>query len=200
MATKSATTASKQNGTAIEGQPKLHQRGREIQPFGTMRDLPIALDRAARQRSCELLNQLLADTNALYHLYKKHHWLVAGHTFYQLHLLFDKHAAEQLALIDTIAERIQLLGGIAAGTPWDVVQASRVPQPPRGAEEVPAMISRQLEAHEIVIRDARSGIELTEESKDYGTNDLLMSDVLRTNELQVWFLAEHLVDTPLVDA
>lgn len=184
----------------MEGQPKLHQRGREIQPYGTVRDLPIGLDAEARRRSAEMLNGVLADTIALFQLYKKHHWQVAGPTFYQLHLLFDKHAEEQLALIDLIAERIQLLGGLAAGTPWDVVEHTQVQKPPRGAEEVPALVSRTLEAHEVLIRRVRDGIELTEDNKDYGTNDMLMSDVLRTNELQVWFLAEHLVETPLVTA
>ena len=60
------------------------------------------------------------------------------------------------------------------------------------------MISRLLEAHEIIIREVREGIDKTEKNDDWGSNDLLMSDVLRTNELQVWFVAEHVVDTPLV--
>jgi starvation-inducible DNA-binding protein len=53
----------------------------------------------------EHLNQLLADTITLRELYKKHHWQVAGPTFYQLHLLFDRHAERQDELVDAIAER-----------------------------------------------------------------------------------------------
>ncbi len=179
-------------------QPLLHQKGVEIQKYGTFRNFPIALSEKVRSESCEILNQTLADTIILYSLYNKHHWLVAGHTFYQLHLLFDKHASEQLELVDALAERVQSLGGIAVADPRHVAEITRIGRPPNGREEVPAMISRLLEAHEIVIKGVREGIEVTEENKDWGSNDLLMSEVLRTNELQVWFVAEHLVDTPLV--
>lgn len=183
-----------------DSQPILEQKSREIQKYGTLRDLPIALAEDARAKSCKALNQVLADTMILYSLYKKHHWLVAGHTFYQLHLLFDKHAGEQLELIDALAERVQLLGGIAVSDPRHVAEITKIKRPPNGREEVPAMISRLLEAHEIVIGEVREAIDLTEKNGDWGSNDLLMSDVLRTNELQVWFVAEHLVDTPLVRA
>lgn len=183
-----------------DSQPMLHQRGTEIQEFGTLRELPLALSGDARGDSCQRLNQILSDSQILYSLYKKHHWLVRGHTFYQLHLLLDKHAGEQLELIDTIAERVQTLGGIAVGDPRHVAEITRVPRPPNGAEEVPEMLSRLLEAHEIVIGGARSAASRAADMGDDGTNDLLISDVLRTNELQVWFIAEHLVDTPAVRA
>jgi starvation-inducible DNA-binding protein len=208
MAARDSKTATR-NGAATktgrgagrpmaEAEPHLIRKGREIQRYGTLQDLPIALPEEARGQSCVILNQVLADTMILYNLYKKHHWLVAGHTFYQLHLLFDKHAEEQLELIDMLAERVQLLGGIAISDPRHVAEITRIERPPNGREEVPAMISRLLEAHETIISEVREAIEATEESKDWGTNDLLMSDVLRTNELQVWFIAEHLVPTPLV--
>jgi len=183
-----------------DSQPLLDQKSKEIQRYGTLRKLPIALDEEARSQSCALLNQVLADTMILYSLYKKSHWLVAGHTFYQLHLLFDKHAGEQLALVDALAERVQLLGGVAIGDPRHVAEITKINRPPNGREEVPAMISRLLEAHETIIAEVREAIEDTEKNKDWGSNDLLMSDVLRTNELQVWFVSEHLVDTPLVRA
>lgn len=181
-------------------QPLLHQHSTEIQPFGTLRHFPIALPEETRAESCRLLNQILADSTVLYSLYKKHHWLMRGPTFYQLHLLLDKHAGEQLALIDTMAERIQTLGGIAVGDPRHVAEITRVPRPPDGAEEVPAMLSRLLEAHELVITVVRDGVQATAANRDDGTNDLLMGEVLRTNELQTWFVAEHLVDVPLVRA
>ena len=186
--------------TGISPQPHLAQRGKEIQRFGTLRLLPIALAADARGESAQLLNRILADTTILYAMYKKHHWLVAGPTFYQLHLLFDKHAGEQLELIDLLAERVQSLGGIAVGDPRHAAELTRIERPPNGAEEVPVMIGRLLEAHEIVIGAVRDAIDRTERNGDWGSNDLLMSDVLRRNELQVWFLSEHLVDAPLVDA
>ena len=177
-------------------QPLLHQHGEEIQAFGTVRLFPIALSYEVRMESCQVLNKILADSMILYSHYKKHHWLVRGHTFYQLHLLLDKHAGEQIELIDLIAERVQTLGGVAIADPRHVAEVTTVPRPPDGAEEVPAMLSRLLEAHELIIGEVRDAITATAANRDDGTNDLLMSDVLRRHELQVWFLAEHLVDTP----
>ena len=178
--------------------PRLDVRGPELQSFGTLRRLPIAMEDDARAKSCEVLNEILADSMILYGLYKKHHWLLAGPTFYQLHLLFDKHAEEQLELVDLIAERVQSLGGIAVGDPRHAAELTTIPRPPDGAEEVAAMIDRTLEAHEITIEKVRAAITTTEEVEDWGSNDLLMGDVLRRHELQVWFLAEHVVPVPLV--
>jgi starvation-inducible DNA-binding protein len=175
-------------------------RAPELQRFGSLRLLPIALSAEARQESCQLLNEILADSTILYALYKKHHWLVAGPTFYQLHLLFDRHAEEQLELIDLLAERVQSLGGIAVGDPRHAAELTTIDRPPNGAEEVAAMIDRTLEAHETIIEKVRDAIEKTEKSRDMGSNDLLMGDVLRRHELQVWFLAEHIVDVPLTEA
>jgi len=148
----------------------------------------------------KLSENVLADSIILHAHYKKHHWLMRGHTFYQLHLLLDKHADEQLQLIDMLAERVQTLGGIAVGDPRHVAEITSIPRPPNGCEEVPAMLSRLLEDHEIIITKVREGVTKTAENRDDGTNDMLMSDVLRRHEMQVWFLAEHLVDTPLVRA
>ena len=193
---------STQNTTKItkveSSQPVLHQHGHEIQQYGSLRELPIALNPDARSESCALVNQILADTIILYHLYKKHHWMMRGHTFYQLHLLLDKHAGEQIELIDAMAERVQTLGGVAIADPRHVAEVTKLKRPPNGVEEVPMMLSRLLEAHELIISELRKAIDKTAANQDSGTNDLLVSQVLRTNELQVWFLAEHLVDTPLV--
>jgi len=171
-----------------------------VQEFGTVRQFPLALSHDTRMYSSQRLNQVLADTQILYALYIKHHWLMRGPTFYQLHLLLDKHAAEQLQLVDLLAERVQTLGGVAVGDPRHVAEITSVPRPPNGAEEVPAMLSRLLEAHEMILTDAHDAAARTADMGDDGTNDLLVSDVIRTGELQAWFLAEHLVDTPLVRA
>src|SRR5213593_1023415 len=173
--------------------------GVEIQRFGALRLAPLALSAEARGESAQLLNVILADSMILYAMYKKHHWLVAGPTVYQLHLLFDKHAEEQQELIDLLAERVQTLGAVAVGDPRHAAELTTIERPPNGAEEVPAMITRLLRAHEKVIALTRHALDLTERNKDWGSNDLLMGDVLRRNELQVWFTAEHLVDVPLVE-
>ena len=181
-------------------EPLVHQHAPEIQPFGHLIRMPIALSENARKEAVENLNQLLADTITLRDLYKKHHWQVAGPTFYQLHLLFDKHYEEQNALIDLIAERIQLLGGVSIATAPDVAETTLIPRPPRGREEAPVQMSRLLHAHEVILQEARAMARHADASGDAGTNDLLVSDVIRRNELQVWFIAEHLVDVPTVRA
>jgi starvation-inducible DNA-binding protein len=186
-------------GSPVEhSQPMIHVTGQEIQKFGAVRLLPIGLSHDARLYSCQRLNQLLADNQILYSLYKKSHWLVRGPTFYQLHLLLDKHAGELLPLIDLIAERIQALGGVAVGDPRHTAELTRISRAPDGCEEVPSMISRLLEAHEAILIDARDAARRAAEMGDDGTNDAIVSEVVRTHELQVWFLAEHLVDTPIL--
>ena len=173
-----------------QAKPLVHQQAPEFHPFGHVIKLPIALSETACKESVENLNQLLADTMTLRDLYKKHHWQVAGPTFYQLHLLFDKHYDEQEALVDAIAERIQLLGGVSLAMAADVAETTLIPRPPRGREEVPVQISRLLHAHEIVIKESRAMARRATEAGDDGTNDLLVSDVIRRNELQVWFVAD----------
>ena len=184
----------------VRATPLAHQHAHEIQPFGHLVRMPIALSETACKESVENLNQILADAIALRDLYKKHHWQVAGPTFYQLHLLFDKHAGEQSELVDAIAERIQMLGGVGIAVAHDVAERTLIPRPPKGREEVPVQISRLLHAHEIVLQEARAMARRAADAGDDGTNDLLVSNVIRQNEQQVWFLAEHVVDVPLARA
>jgi starvation-inducible DNA-binding protein len=196
MADQNVATSERAHGS----QPLLEQHGPLIQEYGMLRLLPIALGHDARLQSCQLLNQILADTMILYSLYKKHHWQMRGPTFEQLHLLLDKHAGEQLELIDTLAERVQMLGGVAIADPRHVAEVTTIERAPDGVEEVPVMLARLLSAHESIITAVRNAIEQTAQNGDGGSNDLLIGDALRTHEQQVWFLAEHLVDTPLLRA
>jgi starvation-inducible DNA-binding protein len=185
----------------ITAQPRLHQHAPEIQAYGQVTQLlPLELEEPVRLEMTERLNQLLADSMTLRDLYKKSHWQVAGPTFYQLHLLYDKHFAEQVEIVDSIAERIQLLGGVSLAMAADVAETTQIERPPRGREEVPVQISRLLDAHQIIIGDSRKLARRASELGDEGTNDLAVSDVLRVNELQQWFLNEHLVNVPLLRA
>ena len=193
---KSKNTAT----VADRARPRDRQKAHEIQAFGHMTRLPNALSQTAAAKSVENLNQILADTITLRDLYKKHHWQVAGPTFYQLHLLFDKHYEEQNDLVDALAERIQSLGGVSVAMAPDVAETTIIPRPPKGREEAPVQISRLLHAHEIVLKEARTMARQADNSDDQGTNDLLVSDVIRGNEKQVWFLSQHLIDVPLVKA
>jgi starvation-inducible DNA-binding protein len=192
---KSKTLNAGRSATPLTG-----QHAHVIQEFGTVVAMPLALAESTRRASAINLNQVLADTITLRDLYKKHHWQVSGPTFYQLHLLFDKHFGEQNELVDGIAERIMLLGGVSVAMSADVAEMTLIPRPPTGREVVPVQISRLLHAHEIVLKEARAMARQAAEEGDDGTNDLLVSEVIRTNELQVWFVAEHVVNEPLVRA
>ena len=187
------------NSHRASAQPHFSQRGRELQAFGTVTNtMPLQLEERVRLEMTEQLNQLLADTITLRDLYKKSHWQVGGPTFYQLHLLFDKHAGEQSELIDELAERVQILGGVSIAMAHDVAANTRLERVPIDREEVPVQISRLLEAHHLILKDARDLAEKANDLGDVGTNDLLASSVVRTNEMQVWFVSEHLVEMPLV--
>lgn len=197
MAKKPVTASSHK----VSPQPHFSQKAPELQAYGTVTNtMPLQLEQAVRLEMTEQLNQLLADTMTLRDLYKKSHWQVAGPTFYQLHLLFDKHYEEQSELVDTIAERIQLLGGISIAMAADVAELTRIPRPPKGREEVPVQLSRLLDAHRVILSHCRELAERADKLGDDGTNDMVVSDVLRTSELQVWFVSEHLVEAPLVEA
>ncbi len=186
------------DGAVDVAQPDYKIKPNEIQKFGTLKDLPIALAENARAKSVGALNQILVDTMSLRDLYKKHHWQVSGVTFYQLHLLLDKHYEEQSGFVDDIAERIQSLGGLAYAMAADVAENTKIPRPPQGREDVATQISRLLEAHEIMLKEIREAASEAAEYGDDGTNDLLVSSLIRTHELQVWFIGEHLAGTPLL--
>jgi starvation-inducible DNA-binding protein len=205
-AASSKATAGKGAGSnpAVDIQPILNQQYHAPAPtqkYGTVAQrLPIGLDQETRRKSVTMLNQLLADTITLRDMYKKHHWQVVGPTFYQLHLMYDKHYEEQAELVDLIAERIQILGGVAVAMAHDVAELSSIPRVPRDREEAPIQVSRLLEAHQIMLKNSHDYAKKADEAGDDGTNDLVVSNVMRTNEMQVWFVAEHVVDSPLTQA
>ena len=193
-----------QSNPAVSIQPILNQQNNAPAPtqkYGTVSQrLPIGLDESTRQESVTMLNQLLADTITLRDMYKKHHWQVVGPTFYQLHLLFDKHYEEQAVLVDALAERIQILGGVAVAMAHDVAELSSIPRVPRDREEAPVQVSRLLDAHQRILKNCHDFASKADDSGDDGTNDLIVSQLVRTNEMQVWFVSEHVVDSPLTRA
>lgn len=192
------------SNAAVDIQPRLNQQQNAPMPtqrYGTVSQrLPIGLSEATRQESVTMLNQLLADTITLRDMYKKHHWQVVGPTFYQLHLLFDKHYEEQAVLVDAIAERIQILGGVAIAMAHDVAELTSLPRVPRDREEAPIQVSRLLDGHQRILKNCHDYADKADEAGDDGTNDLIVSQLVRTNEMQVWFVAEHVVDSPLTQA
>lgn len=198
--TRSSSQRARAAATPLAAQPKLNQRGRILQPFGTLVDYQIGLSEESRKASVERLNDILASSMYLRDMYKKAHWQVSGHTFYQLHLLYQAHYEQQAAIVDLVAERVQTLGGVSVAVPEEAASRAKIERPPSGREQVPEQISRLIEAHGVILARAREAARIADRNDDLGTNDLLLADVIRPNEKQVWFLSEHLVDAPLVNA
>lgn len=197
--TKPAASASAARSKQ-EVKPDLDQKSHETQRYGEIVKLPNGLSEKVCKESVALLNQCLADTITLRDMYKKHHWQVVGPTFNQLHLMYDQHYEGQVLLVDIVAERIQLLGGIALAMAADIAETTKIARPPRGREPAAVQLRRLAEAHEHIIVNAREAAEKVDKSGDPGSNDVFVSNVLRTNELQVWFLTEHLVAASPVTA
>lgn len=163
-----------------------------VQAFGTLVPVRLGIADQVRFRSVAMLNRLLAHTIAIRDLYKKAHWQVSGATFYELHLLFDKHYAEQDSVMDSIAERVQTLGGVARALAHDVVEESRLSRAPSGIESALDQLRRLVDAHEFILLEARPLAREAASAGDEGTNDLVVSQIVRCNELQSWFVLRHL--------
>ncbi len=196
MASKAPRAPSRPS--VVASQPRRHPLGHEVQAFDELRDFPLGLAGEDRAQIASALNVILADIRVLHDLYKKSHWVMRGPTFSQLHLLMDVHAGQLDKLIDSTAERIQTLGAIAVGDARHAAELTTIPRPPDGAEDVPSMLTRLVDAHALVIANARDTAERADDARDLVTNDLLASAVLPVNELQLWFISEHLVDIPFV--
>lgn len=163
-----------------------------LQDFGSLANVRIGLSAEVRAQGVHALNRLLAHTMAIRDAYKKAHWQTSGATFHQLHLLFDKHYGEQVLIMDAIAERVQTLGGVTFALAQDVVDESSIARAPRGRESALAQLSRLLDAHETILLEARPLARAADDLGDDGSNDLIVSQVVRSNELQSWFIGEHL--------
>ncbi|KQQ40230.1 DNA starvation/stationary phase protection protein [Duganella sp. Leaf126] len=164
-----------------------------LQHFGALTEVRIGLPSEVRANSVHALNRLLAHTMAIRDAYKKAHWQVSGATFHQLHLLFDQHYNEQVAIMDSIAERVQTLGGVTFALAQDVVEESAIARSaPRGRETAAAQLAGLLDAHETILLEARPLARAAADQGDDGTNDLIVSQVVRSNELHSWFIGEHL--------
>lgn len=142
--------------------------------------------------SLRALDQILADSLALRDLYKKHHWQATGPTFRMLHALFDAHHGAQAEAVDALAERVMTLGGTPVALAHDVAAKTRIPRAPAHREAPEDQLRRLLEAHELVLGLARAAARSAAEAGDEGTADLLVGQVVRPGEMQVWVLREHL--------
>lgn len=132
------------------------------------------------------LANLLADSYSLYLKTHNFHWNVTGPMFNTLHLMFETHYTELALAVDLIAERIRALGFIAPGSYSEFAKLSSVKEH-FGDTDANDMIKYLIEAHESVIKTARSIISASEEANDQVTLDLL-TQRLQIHEKTVWML------------
>lgn len=185
---------------ATGAQPVLNQRGKIIQAHGTTVDYPLTLSEVAHRENVATLNQILVDSIYLRDMYRKHEWQVLGATFREVNRLFHKHAKKQNHLVGKLGKRVQTLGGVTVVVPNDVAERTKIERPPIDREELPVQLSRLVEAHEVVLKGCHEAIKIAEANGDHGTVELLADHIILPNEKQVWHLAAHLTDTPLVCA
>jgi starvation-inducible DNA-binding protein len=153
---------------------------------------PPALEAAAAASSVDSLNRLLADTLTLRDLYKEHPRQASGPNFSSLHLLFDRHFEKQSELVDLLAERVETLGDISIPLAPDIAEATLIPPAPKAREDIVTQIAGLLQAHEAVLVKAWTMARGSVAAGDRGTDDIIVSYVIRTNESQAWFLAEQM--------
>jgi starvation-inducible DNA-binding protein len=172
--------------------PSAGERADVLQPFGSLIPVRLGLAEDVRHQSVAALNRLLAHTMALRDQYKKSHWQTSGASFFELHLLFDKHYNEQAEWMDALGERVQALGGVSRALAKDVVEESRLARGPSGIESATTQLQRLVDAHELVLQEARPLAREAAARGDDGTNDLIVSQLVRGNEQQSWFVTRHL--------
>jgi starvation-inducible DNA-binding protein len=97
-------------------------------------------------------------------------------------------------LVDQLAERVQMLGGVSIAMAQDVAEHTSIPRAPKGREDPSTQVFRLLHAHETILEEAHAMAGDADKQGDDGTADLIVSNIIRTNELQVWFLFMHVGD------
>jgi starvation-inducible DNA-binding protein len=150
-------------------------------------DIGIGAD--TRKKIASSLEQVLADTYALYTKTHTYHWNVEGPRFGQLHLLFETQYNELWAALDLIAERIRSLGHYApaletVGSRSSIRQDDKAP-----AED--EMLANLAAGNEAVVKAARAALKASEEAGDQASADL-MTQRVSVGEKAAWMLRAHL--------
>lgn len=147
-----------------------------------------ALSDEVTEKSCRLLQPVFANSMFMQQLYKKYHWHVQGDNFYELHILFDKHAEEHTAISNSVAERIRTLGGVVESMPQDILTNTTLSEHGEPGKDSKHMVENLLATHEKFIIGIRDAVKELTDSGDSGTVNLITNDILMKHELQVWLL------------
>jgi starvation-inducible DNA-binding protein len=154
---------------------------------------PSTGDRATNRETGMLLNELLAHSIRLRDLYKKARWQTADFQFRQLHLMFETHYKEQLRLVDVLVDRIRMLGSAGRVFAGVFLQDIRFSDVCRGRPAIVRILRDLIDAHELALGAARSGAQHDVEDNPCPMRDFAVGQVVLTNDLQIWSIAEQLM-------
>jgi DNA-binding ferritin-like protein len=157
--------------------------------------LRIDADRA--EQLVDALNTDLAATYVLYHQLKKHHWVVEGAEFRDLHLFLGEAAGEAEEFADELAERAQALGGVplSGGKNYE----ERAPVEPEGDDvyDIRTSLEHDMEMYGDIIETLREHVELAENLGDPTTAHMLRENLIEVEEA-AHHIEHYLEDDTLV--
>ena len=158
---------------------------------GAMRANPLGLDEKTAGEMAKILNTNLASMFTLYHQYHKHHWIVEGAQFLELHLLLEAHYTELHDQFDVVAERIVALGGLPVSGPAEVEKAAYIQHEEPGMFDLRAMLEHDVEAEGAIAHHMRDHIQTATRLGDYASESML-NEILQAGEKRTAFLQKHL--------
>jgi len=144
---------------------------------------PLGLDKDKAREIVQALNRDLASEYVLYQQYKKHHWLVEGAEYWQIHKLLDEHTGQVLKYADMLAERITALSGVPISGPGEQERVAYIQHEPEGLYDLREMLENDQRGGQVIVLNLREHIELTNRLGDYGTEHLLREILLGQEEL-----------------
>lgn len=144
------------------------------QRYGEFHESPVALSQDICKQVCDFLTSDLCAEYVLFHQTKKHHWIVTGPSWHELHLLLDRHAKGQRKIADEIAERITYLGGVPVGGMAKMEELSFIKPEDEGVFDLRTCLQRDLEMNQAIIQRYRQQIERSQQLKDFASAYCLM--------------------------
>jgi starvation-inducible DNA-binding protein len=149
------------------------------------------VDSNAKATAIELLNGRVADAIDLALTIKQAHWNLRGREFIAVHEMLDKFRADIDGYVDTMAERVSQLGGIALGTSQAVVKASKLKPYPTDISAIEAHLKALAERTAVLANQVRSDIDTADEAGDADTADIF-TETSRGLDKWLWFVEAHL--------
>ncbi len=156
--------------------------GEPWRPQQMIEDNPIGLDEEVVEQLIPKLDEIQCTFWTLYHQYQKHHWLVEGPQFNDLHLFLEENYEEVHKYLDRVAERITALGGIPTSAPDAQAELSHVEHEPEGTYRVRQMLQHDLDAERTLAEILREVISEAQDLGDPGTERTLKKALTKVED------------------